>query len=146
MPIFALPDGDVVVSAQRLAAEPGLVSRTGRLGVRCPNDQPLDAIVAHLDRLARIELEFPKFTDGRSYTLARRLREVHGYGGELVAVGDVLRDQLLYMLRCGFSAFELAPGTDATAALRAFDETSAHYQAACDLRLPLWKRVARPPA
>jgi len=52
-----------------------------------------------------IAIQFPVFTDGRDYSLARLLRGRHGYGGELRAVGDVLRDQIYVLLRCGFDAF-----------------------------------------
>lgn len=142
-----LPDGDVVVTHARLASErASLRARPGGLGVRWPNHLALDALVPDLPHLRRVELEFPKFTDGRSYTLARRLREAHGYRGEVVAVGDVLRDQLLYMHRCGFSAFELANTQRPLEALRAFADATVHYQAATDHALPLWKRAPRPPA
>jgi uncharacterized protein (DUF934 family) len=52
-------------------------------------------------------LDFPKYTDGRAYSQARLLRERHGYRGELRATGNVLRDQLLLMRRCGFDAYEV---------------------------------------
>lgn len=140
-------DADVVVSRARLEAEhEALARRAGRVGARIPNDQPLDGLVPHLARLARLEIPFPKFTDGRGYSIARRLREAHGYRGEIVAVGDVLRDQLLHMLRCGFSAFELAPGVQPGSVLAAFDEQSVRYQAAADEPQPLYARARRPRA
>ncbi len=54
-----------------------------------------------------IAIDFPKFTDGRGYSIARLLRERYGYAGQIRAVGDVLIDQLFYMSRCGFNAFLL---------------------------------------
>lgn len=140
---------DVIVSLARLEAEHAtLLSRTGRTGVRLPNDRGLDPIAPWLDRLALVAIEFPKHTDGRGYSLARLLRERHGFRGEVRAVGNVLRDNLLFMHRCGFDAFELDPkygpgGLDPAEALKAFDDFDVFYQAASDVRLPLWKRVSR---
>ena len=79
-------------------------------------------------------LEFPTFTDGRAYSYARTLRERYGYAGEVRATGDVLRDQLAFMQRAGFDAFELADAVDAGAALAAFDEFDGWYQRAVDRR------------
>lgn len=122
-------DGDVTVSLARWTSErEPLDARAGRTGVRLsPADEP-DAIVGDLDALPLVAVEFPKFTDGRGYTTARLLRERHGYQGELRAIGHVLRDQLFYMHRVGFDAFELAPGKSLTDALEAFSEFSVTYQ------------------
>jgi uncharacterized protein (DUF934 family) len=59
-----------------------------------------------------IAVRFPKFGDGRGYSIARLLRERYGYRGELRAVGDVLRDQLLFMKRSGFDSFSLREDQD----------------------------------
>lgn len=139
-----LPDGAVTVSLARFLAERvALLGRSTPVGVRLPSDATAASIAADLPQLARVEIEFPKFTDGRGYSIARRLRDEHGYRGDVVAVGDVLRDQLLYMVRCGFSTLELAKGLAVESALHAFDEHTVHYQAAADIALPLWKRTAR---
>jgi uncharacterized protein (DUF934 family) len=92
-----------------------------------PKDDPA-AVAARLAAAARVEINFPKFGDGRGFSLARLLRERYGYQGELRAVGDVFRDQLFYMESCGFDAFELRDGEDATAALPWFDAFSVSYQ------------------
>jgi len=99
--------------------------------------------VTNLDQAAIIAIDFPKFTDGRGYSLARLLRDRYGYKGELRAVGNVLRDQLLYMQRCGFTSFALQPGKDIQGALAAFDELSVRYQADANDAQPLYRRVAR---
>ena len=141
----ALPDhGDVTVSATRFAAErDALLARNGKVGVRLsPADEPA-AIADHLGALALVAIEFPKFTDGRGYTSARELRGKYGYGGELRAVGHVLRDQLFYMARVGIDAFELAPGKSLQDALHAFEEFSVTYQAAADDQRPLYRRGLR---
>ena len=84
-----------------------LVGRVGPLGVRLASAQSPGLIAADLDRLDLVALEFPKFTDGRAYSYARLLRERHGFTGEVRAVGNVLRDQIAFMLRCGFDALDV---------------------------------------
>ena len=84
--------------------------RKAPVGVRLAPDQELDDIVADLRSLAVVVFEFPSFTEGRPYSRARLLRERHGYGGEIRALGDVARDRLAFMERCGFNAFELRGG------------------------------------
>jgi uncharacterized protein (DUF934 family) len=106
-------------------------TRNVTLGVRLtPSDDP-DLLLPHLDHLPLIEIEFPKYTDGRGYSLAQILRRRHGYTGELRAVGHVLRDQILYMNRSGFDAFETARA-DLSQVLEALSEHSAYYQPAAD--------------
>lgn len=105
--------------------------RSGRNGVLLENTDDPRALAADFDKLALIAVRFPKFTDGRGYSIARLLRRL-GWKGELRAVGDVLRDQLFYMARCGFDAFELRADQDAQSALCAFSDFSAPYQPAVD--------------
>lgn len=127
----AIPaEGDIIVSRDRWLAEgEALAQRAGRVGVRYRADQrPLADVPALLD-LPLIALDFPKFTDGRSYSYAQRLRKRLGYTGQLRATGDVLRDQLLYMWRCGFDAFEVRADKPLEDALAAFAEFSVDYQA-----------------
>jgi len=102
-------------------------------------DNP-ESLAGDLDRIAVIAIDFPKFTDGRGYSAARLLRERYGYQGEIRAIGDVLRDQLFFMKRCGFDAFAVKSGKDiedALAGLRDFSET---YQGAVDQPQPLFRR------
>jgi uncharacterized protein (DUF934 family) len=75
-------------------------------------------------QIGSVAIEFPRFTDGRGYSLAKLLRERHGYEGELRAVGDILVDQVFFLARCGFNTFELRQDqavVDAQVALRAFN-------------------------
>ncbi len=105
------------------------------------DDDPRD--VAHeFDQVGVIAIEFPKFTNGRGYSMARLLRARHGYRGELRAVGDVLRDQLFYMARVGFDAFELRADQNVADALRAFADFTEFYQASTDQPAPLFRRRA----
>jgi len=101
--------GRIVVSLARWRAErTALLAPDFQIGLRL---QPAEIVLGasdRLDRLALVTLPFPKFTDGRAYSTARRLRETLGYGGELRATGDVLFDQMPLMLRAGFDAFEVS--------------------------------------
>jgi uncharacterized protein (DUF934 family) len=90
-----------------------------------PGDDPASI---SLEGVARVEISFPKFGDGRGYSIARLLRERRGYRGELRAVGHITRDLLLFLERCGFDAFELRDGEDAHAALASFEDFSHSYQ------------------
>jgi uncharacterized protein (DUF934 family) len=74
--------------------------------VTLANTDPVESLAPEIERLQLIVLNFPKFTDGRAYSQARLLRERLGYRGELRATGAVLRDQLPFLLRCGFDSFE----------------------------------------
>lgn len=128
-------DGGVIVSLARWQAERSvLVGRNAPLGIRLKSDEGADAIVDDLPHFDVVALEFPTFRDGRPYSIARLLRERYHYTGELRAVGDILRDQLLFMRRCGFDAFEYADKTTAEKAFSAFDEIGAVYQTAADRR------------
>ena len=96
-------------------------------------------LVPHLERLALVEVNVPAFGDGRGYSSARILREA-GYDGELRAVGDVLVDQLAYMRRCGFDAFEPDQQLDMDDVEAAFDRWPDVYQKAADTRTPIWAK------
>jgi uncharacterized protein (DUF934 family) len=94
-----------------------------------PGDDPAK-IAPELGRVARIEVNFPKFADGRGYSIAKLLRGRYGYQGELRAVGHITRDLLQFMERVGFDAFELREGEDPAEALAALEMFSASYQRA----------------
>ena len=129
------PDGGAIVSLGRWQAERAtLIGRNAPLGVRLDADQSPQEIVEDLDRFALVALDFPQFKDGRSYSHARLLRERYGFSGEVRAVGHVLRDQLAFMERCGFDAFEYVGQTPAEEALKAFGDVDPVYQTAADRR------------
>ena len=104
-----------------------------------PTDDPA-GFAERLGAAARVEVNFPKFSDGRGYSIARLLRERHGYRGELRAVGDIQRDQLFYLSRVGFDAFQLREGEDADEALAALRDFSEAYQASVERPQPLFRR------
>ena len=92
------------------------------------NDADPQAIAVCLQDIDRIDLHFPKFTDGRAYSQAFLLRRRLGFTGDIRATGDVLIDQLVQMERTGFSSAVLKEGVDASDAQRQFDRFSAFYQ------------------
>jgi uncharacterized protein (DUF934 family) len=121
-----------------------LLRNLGSVGVwLAPADDPA-AIAADLDRLALVAVHFPKLADGRGYSTAALLRTRYGYRGELRAVGDVGRDQLFYLKRCGFDAFSLAAHRDPHAALASLSGFSVRYQGSVDDPLPLFRRRFAP--
>ena len=98
------------------------------------NTDDVALLAGEIDRLNLIVLNFPKFTDGRAYSQARLLRERLGYRGELRATGAVLRDQLPFLLRCGFDSFESDQPGFAEALAKARTLFSVVYQPTLDGR------------
>jgi uncharacterized protein (DUF934 family) len=109
-----------------------LAARNGAVGIVLASDQPPELIADDIAQFGVICLEFPKFTDGRAYSYARLLRSRYDFAGELRAVGNVLRDQALFMRRCGIDAFEIPDGADTEGWRVAFDELTVRYQPAED--------------
>lgn len=120
--------GDIVVPyAQLLKEWESLTDQDGRLGVIFTNIDRVEALTLFLPRLALIVLPFPSFTDGRAYSLARQIRET-GYGRELRAAGNVLPDQVQFMLQVGFDSFEIGDRFTAEVWLKASRRMSLAYQ------------------
>ena len=103
-----------------------------------PNDLDVATIEADLSTFAAIVIEFPHFHDGRAYSQARRLREQHGFCGDIIARGDVGRDQALFMKRAGVNVFEI-PEEAAPGFAEALNESTQFYQSATDLATPVWR-------
>ena len=95
-----------------------------------------------LEGVKRIDLHFPKFTDGRAYSQAFLLRRRLGFQGEIRATGDVLIDQLVSMSRTGFDVAVLREGLDASAAQRQFDRFPAFYQGSAVDTQPFFAKMA----
>ncbi len=131
-----LPEvGAVIVTLARWQANRDqLAARPTPLGLRLKSDQPPSLVAGDVERFDIIALEFPKFTNGRAFSSARLLRERYGFRGELRAVGNVLRDQLAFMRRCGFDSYEIPPQVDAAAWLTSLGGISVVYQPATDER------------
>ena len=110
------------------------------LGVRIGPDEDVNQLKSHLKQIALVVLAMNPFTDGRSFSQARILREQLGFQGEIRASGDFLRDQMYYLHRLGVDSFEFAEGTDLNDRLKAFTEFTVTYQAAQDEPQPLYRR------
>lgn len=109
--------GQAIVSLARWRSEHAALAAPGiAIGIFAGPADAIDPATDDIARLSVIALAFPKFTDGRAYSTARRLREA-GFTAEIRATGDVLLDQLPLMLRSGFDAFEIT----SAATVRALD-------------------------
>ena len=135
--------GDIIVPLplwQAMAGE--LLARSGRLGLWLDSAEDPALVADSLEALSLIAVHFPQFTDGRGYSTARLLRERYGWKGELRAIGDIQRDQLYYLSRCGFDAFVLNDSLNAKAALSAFNDFTEAYQTSFDRPVPRLRRRA----
>jgi uncharacterized protein (DUF934 family) len=127
--------GPVIVSLEQWrAARADLLARGTPLGLKLKSDQSPDLVADDLEHFALIALEFPRFRDGRAYSYARLLRERYRYAGEVRAVGDVLMEQLHFMLRTGFNAFEIGEPNPLEAFRTALADFSVWYQPTGDGR------------
>jgi uncharacterized protein (DUF934 family) len=113
-----------LIKGRRVVSESPLSSKEKVIRLE-PADDPA---ALSLEGVSRVEVNFPKFADGRGYSTARLLRERFGYRGELRAVGHITRDLLYYLERCGFDAFELREGENPREALAGFEDFSHSYQ------------------
>lgn len=136
--------GPVIVSSARFAAEADeLLADERPVGVRLRSDEGVEGLAYDLPRLALVALEFPKFRDGRALTSARLLRERYAFTGEVRAVGEVLREQAVYMVRCGFDGFEPSDGSSVQDWARASGRHRHVYAASADGRTPAFVERSR---
>lgn len=148
-----IKDG-VIVEDEWLPADPGAVVTADRIctlaqwlelhdkrdtAVQLEPGDETEALLPHLGELVLVAVNFPVFTDGRGFSYGRDLRE-HGYNGELRAVGHFIRDQMTYLRRVGFNAFQLANEAELEEALGSLADFSEYYQASIDQPLPLFRR------
>ena len=135
-----LPQGDLIISLTRFQSDGDRLLSEGRsVGVKVQSDETVESLAYDLPRLSVVALEFPKFRDGRQYSNARLLRERYGFEREVRAVGDVLREQAQFMLRCGVDAFEPADGSTPEAWAHAAGRFRHVYQRAADDRVPAFE-------
>ncbi len=132
----------IVSLARWNASRAELLAAGGPVGVVIRSNESALDLAAPGDA-ALVAVDFPAFTDGRGYTHARTLRTRLGYEGEIRAIGDVTREQMFLMLRCGIDSFALKAGKSVENALGAYDDFSVTYQAAADDPRPLFRRVHR---
>ena len=121
-----------------------LLARREPLGIWLDSSEHPEAAADALAQVQLVAINFPVFSDGRGYSYARLLREKYGFTGELRAMGDVLRDQLFLIRRCGFDSFEIRADRDASDALASLGVFSHVYQCATvDTGTPLVLRAAQ---
>jgi uncharacterized protein (DUF934 family) len=138
-----IPAGRFVVPlALWLQRHAELIAR-GDVGVWLAGADDPSPIAPWLPQLPLVAVDFPKFTDGRGYSVAYLLRSRFGYRGELRAIGDVLPDQLFFMRRVGFDAFAVRPDKDIRQALRSLQPFSDAYQGSWDNAVPAFRRHVR---
>lgn len=113
---------------------------TGEIAVWLNSDETVAEIGDEMHSLPLIALNFPVFSDGRSYSNARELRTHFNYQGEIRAIGDVLRDQIFYMASCGFDAFALRYDQDPEECLKSFNDFHTSYAATVTNPQPLFRR------
>ena len=135
-----LPRGAIAVPlAAWRSRRDELLARTERIGVWLGSEDDPAILGGDMQALSLVAVKFPKAADGRGYSTAVLVRRL-GYRGELRAFGDIGRDHLLQLRRCGFDAFNLPAGRDPEAALAAFREFSVFYQASFEQPAPLFRR------
>jgi len=114
------------------------IQQTNAYSVRIEAGDDVEQLLPHLDRVALVEIDFPKFRDGRGFSSARILREA-GYKGEIKATGDVLLDLVYFMRRCGFDSFAPNSPLDPDEVEAALNRYPYVYQEAADDAVPIWK-------
>lgn len=117
-------------------------AQAGELGVWLSPDCDPDSLANDVSVLPVIGFNFPEFKFGQAYSGAVLLRSRYGFTGEIRAFGDIWRDQLFYLARCGFTQFSLKPGKSLEDGLLAFSDFSTPYQSSADQSLPIFNRRA----
>jgi uncharacterized protein (DUF934 family) len=135
--------GKVIVPLQVWLKQRDALQQRAEIGVWLASDERPEVLKDDINRFSVIAVDFPKFSDGRGYSIAYNLRARLGYTGELRAIGDVLRDQLFYMQRVGFDAFAPRPDRKIEDALKGLSDFSEVYQTSFDQKQPLFRRVQR---
>lgn len=138
-----VPAGKVIVPLKVWQAQRNELKSRAELGVWLASHERPEELKGEIEMFSVIAVDFPKFADGRGYSIAYNLRARLGYAGELRAVGDVLRDQMFYMQRVGFDSFAPRPDKSIHDALKGLSDFSDSYQAAIDQKIPLFRRVTR---
>lgn len=135
--------GKVIVPLQVWLKQRDTLQQRAEIGVWLASDERPETLRDDIRKFTVIAIDFPRFSDGRGYSIAFNLRKRLGYAGELRAIGDVLRDQLFYMQRVGFDAFALRSDRSIEDALKGLSDFSEVYQISYEPKLPLFSRVQR---
>lgn len=135
--------GKIIVPLKVWQAQRDTLQSRPDLGVWLASDERPEELKDDAQMFSVIAIDFPKFSDGRGYSIAYNLRARIGYTGELRAIGDVLRDQLFYMQRVGFDAFAVRADRNIHDALKGLSDFSEVYQISQNQKQPLFRRVKR---
>lgn len=128
-------EGGVLVSLDRLARDAdALLARGFPPGLVVPGDTPAALVAPWLGRVALVAIDFPKFSDGRGFSLANRLRDQFGYKGEIRAIGQLIADHAEFLLRAGVSSVELRDALAVVRFRKRLKLYSVWYQDARDAR------------
>lgn len=141
--LVTVPVGKIIVPLKVWQAQRATLENRAELGVWLASNERPEELKGEVEKFDVIAVDFPKFGDGRGYSIAYNLRARLGYVGELRAIGDVLRDQMFYMQRVGFDAFAPRPDKNIHDALKGLTDFSETYQTSLDQKLPLFRRVKR---
>jgi len=143
---IVVPEGKVIVPLTVWQAQRTTLQSRQALGVWIASNERPEELKNELGNFQVVAVDFPKFADGRGYSIAYNLRARLGYTGEMRAIGDVLRDQLFYMQRVGFDAFAVRADRNIHDALKGLTDFSETYQTSWDQKNPLFRRAQRPGA
>ena len=138
--VETLPEGKILISStdwDRFQSE--ISTRADDIGVWLASDTDPSTLESFISA-PLIAVKFDNFADGRGFSIARLLRERHDYVGEIRAIGAPIRDQLTYMSRCGFNAFDLADHYDSAEAIASLTDFSDNYQISVEQKTPLFRR------
>jgi uncharacterized protein (DUF934 family) len=138
-----VPAGKFIVPLTVWEAQRTALQKRADIGVWIASHERPEVLKEDVAKLPVIAVDFPKFSDGRGYSIAYNLRARLGFTGELRAIGDVLRDQMFYMQRVGFNAFATREDRSIHDAVKSLSDFSEAYQTAWDQKSPLFRRVER---
>lgn len=139
----SVPVGQWLVPFALWQTQSAALKARNDIGVWLSPEDDLTAVAADFAAWPLVAIDFPKFTDGRGYSIAWRLRNHHKYTGELRAIGNVLVDQLFFMLRVGFDTLALDPKVSKETALKHLTPFPDTYQGSTDNPAPLYRQVDR---
>ncbi|ERP86561.1 MAG TPA: DUF934 domain-containing protein [Alphaproteobacteria bacterium] len=136
-----LPDGKVIVPLAYWQENRDTLMTRGDVAVwLAPGEEPKD-LADDLSALSLVAIHFPAFKDGRGYSYARELRTRFAFKGEVRATGDVLRDQLFYLARCGFNAFEVREDRSIEEAVASLKDFTVRYQGDVNDPRPIYRQA-----
>ncbi|MCF6202069.1 MAG: DUF934 domain-containing protein [Methylococcaceae bacterium] len=125
-----IPKGNITVSLSRWKKEKiKLLARKENTGIRLSPSDKVEDIADDLEQISLVALEFPAFTDGRSFSHAKLLRSRYGFNSEIRAIGNYMPDQVFYLVRVGVNAFQLESPELLDTALSTMNDFTVQYQA-----------------